>query len=178
MKERLAIALLIVICLMSACADDGGETAPPPDPPEVWNPCSGLSVVEVGDYLGIEVSMESGTPSEPRCTLRPAGPGSEGAPVVDANYVVFPAGLDEAWDSMGLGEGEVSSPAVPGADDARLVVNVEGDTFLVTGFVQNGDLIHIVNAVDPAPFARGRVVDAVESVLADLSAYAETSETA
>ena len=42
-------------------------------------------------------------------------------------------------------------------------------TLLVTGFVQNGDLVQVVNVVDPTPFDRRRLVAAVRTVMADLA---------
>ena len=45
----------------------------------------------------------------------------------------------------------------------------------VSGFVQNGDLIQTVDAVDPKPFDRRRVVGAVTWALGELSAHAPES---
>ncbi len=136
-----------------------------------WNPCDGLAVARVARVLGTEVEPDRGTTQEPRCTLRPA---EEGGPVLDANYTVFTAGLDSAWETMGAPEdGSVSEPRIAGADDARLVVSADESGLTATGFVQNGPLIHVVNAADTAPFDRAKVERAVRLMMTQLSAHSE-----
>ena len=159
---------------LTACGDEAPATDPATAIPTtpLWNPCDGLTPQSVGDLLGIEVTMDAGRPAAPRCAFAPA---SEGGAAIDANYVLFPAGLDEAWDTMGTLDGTVTNPTVPRADDARMVVNVDDGSLLITGFVQNGDLIQVVNLVDPAPFEQPVALRAVRQVMADLSAHAEDS---
>ena len=56
-----------------------------------------------------------------------------------------------------------------GADDTRLVVDSDAQQLYVSGFVQNGDLIQTVDAVDPKPYDRRQVVGAVTWALGELS---------
>ncbi len=169
----LAVAAVLAASL-SAC----GEEAPPSEPAAavpttpLWNPCDGLSAEGVGRLLGAEVTMDAGRPSVPRCAFTPE---IEGGAAIDANYVLFPAGLDEAWDTMGDLDGRVTDPTIALADDARMVVNTQDGSLLVTGFVQNDDLIQVVNLVDPAPFDRAAGARAVQQVMRELSAHADDS---
>ena len=95
---------------------------------------------------------------------------------MDANYLLFPEGLDAAWETMGRPEtATVTTPNVRGADDTRLVVDADAQQLYVSGFVQNGDLIQTVDAVDPKPFDRRQVVDAVTWALGELSDHAQES---
>ena len=170
-------ALLGVVALavtLTACGGDAPATDPAAAVPTtpLWNPCDGLSVEGVGAALGAEVTMDAGRPAAPRFAFAPA---EEGGAAIDANYVLFPAGLDEAWDTMGALDGTVTNPTIALADDARMVVNTQDDSLLVTGFVQNADLIQVVNLVDPAPFERAVGVRAVRQVMSDLSAHAADS---
>ncbi len=170
--RRLAGALgtVVLALAVSSCSGDDEPSPPPEATTPVWNPCDGLTEDGVGRALGIEVSMEAGEPTDPVCILAPA---EEGGPALDANYLVFPAGLDEAWDTMGVLAGRTIDVQVPRADAARMVVKFTEDALLVTAFVQNGDLIQVVNLVDPAPFDRDADVRGLRRVLADLSAHAD-----
>lgn len=170
---RLAVLLLGAALALSACGDD--RTDPPridEEPPAVWNPCDGLATPVLQRAFGVGFTKEDGEPTSPRCTFQPT---DEGGPALDANYMLFPAGLDAAWDSMGTLTGDVQEIEVAGADDARLVVKVAQGSLLVTGFVQNGDLIQIVNLVDPAPHDRAVDVAGVRRVLTAMSKHAETN---
>ncbi|UMG94740.1 HAMP domain-containing histidine kinase [Nocardioides sp. TF02-7] len=112
-----------------------------------------------------------GTPTAPECRFRPDG--DSGEPVVTSSYLLWPGTLEDAWETMGQpADADVSEPRIPGADAARVVVDVVERQLYVTGFVQNGDLIQNVNVVDPAPFDRQRVVAGVRSVLTVLSEHA------
>lgn len=167
---RLAVALAAALLSLSACGDD--ETTPPTideDPPAVWNPCSGLARPALERAFGVGFTKDAGEPTAPRCAFTPT---EDGGPALDANYMLFPAGLDAAWDSMGTLAGEVEELDVAGADDARLVVKFAQGSLLVTGFVQNGDLIQIVNLVDPKPHDRKVDVAGVRTVLAAMSEHA------
>ena len=77
---------------------------------------------------------------------------------MDANYVLFPGGLDAAWETDGPAprpptvtdsEG-ARAPTTPGSSSTSTTQQL-----YVTGFVQNGDLIQTVDAVDPTPFDAG-----------------------
>lgn len=172
----LAAAGLVLAAGLGACSGDddpaAGTAMPPPTEP-LWNPCSAISVDQVTRLFGAETTKEDGTDTDPSCSFTPA---TEGGAALDANYLLYPAGLDRAFDTFGVVEGETTTvldPEVVLADDARLVVDVRDDTLLLSGFVQNGDLIQTVNLADVAPFRRARAITGMEKVLASLSRAAE-----
>jgi hypothetical protein len=74
---------------------------------------------------------------------------------------------------MGGIPGDVTQPTVRGADAARLVVNATKRAVFVTGFLQNGDLIQLVNASDLRPYDEQVLVAATRLVMGDLSAHAD-----
>ncbi len=166
----------LVALLLTACSDTGGSALdqPAPTPTEpLFNPCAGLDVAGVSELLGTDLRMDAGTPASPTCSFTPA---EEGGPALDANYLLLPGGLDEVFASMGgLDPDDVSTVAVPGADDARVVVDFDDRQLFVTGFVQDGDLIQTVDVVDPQPYDRARVVRAVRRLLVLLSQAAPDS---
>ena len=45
----------------------------------------------------------------------------------------------------------------------------------MTGFVRNGRLVQVVNALDPKPYRRDGIRTAVEALLGDLAAHASES---
>ncbi|MEJ7832837.1 MAG: hypothetical protein WKF79_07995 [Nocardioides sp.] len=173
--RRIALTVpagLAVVLLLGACSDDGEpDSLPPPSATEaVWNPCDGLIASQVAATFDVEMTMETGTPAEPVCRFTPAG---EGDPAVDANYMLFPDGLDAAFESMtGLDPDDVRRVAVAGADDARIVVDFTDEELLVSGFVQNGDLVQTVDVVDPQPYDQARNVRAVRLILGEFAAHA------
>jgi len=174
-RRTSAVVLALALPLLAGC---GGDDGPPPAAPTptqaLWNPCDALDAKGVGQEFGGPVTEEDGTPTSPVCSFTPA---TEGDPVVDANYQIFPAGLDAAWKTMGRSDtATVTSPKVRGADDTRLVVDSDDDQLYVSGFVQNGDLIHTVDAVDPKPYDRRRLMRAVTWTLGRLSAHARGSD--
>lgn len=177
MRERrpavlAGLAALAVGLLLAGCSDPGTpQTQPSPSATEApWNPCDGLVASQVAATLGVEMTMETGPAAEPVCRLTPA---DEGGPAVDANYMLFPDGLAAAFESMtGLDPDDVREVAVQGADDARIVVDFTAEELLVSGFVQNGDLIQTVDVVDPQPYDRARNVRAVRLILGELSDHA------
>ncbi len=176
MPDRRTAAWLVALALALPLAGCGGDDeGPPPAAPTpteaLWNPCDALDAKEVGRELGATVTEDDGTPTAPRCAFTPE---LDGDPVVDANYQIFPEGLDEAWRTMGRPKGaRVTRPRVPGADATRLVVDSDHAQLYVSGFVQNGDIIQTVDAVDPRPFDRARLSRAVVWALGELSALAE-----
>lgn len=166
-RHLLAGATSVALLVLAGCGDD----APPPPAPSpteaLWNPCDALSADDLGRRLGGELAEEDGSATQPQCTFTPR---ADGDPVLDSNYQIFPEGLEAAFESMGRPESAaVSTPRVPGADDTRLVVDVDADNLYVSGFVQNGDLIQTVDVVDPAPHERQRVERAVVWALGRLA---------
>ncbi|HWM74872.1 MAG TPA: hypothetical protein VNQ53_14080 [Nocardioides sp.] len=177
MTDRRTAVWLLALALplaVAGCGDDGGPPPAAPSPTEaLWNPCDALDAKGVGRAFGTSATEADGTATSPSCSFSPR---TTGDPVVDANYVLFPEGLDAAWETMGRSEtAVVTSPKVPGADDTRLVVHSDAHQLYVSGFVQNGDLIQTVDAVDPKPFDRDRAVTAVTWALGRLSAHAAES---
>ncbi len=171
---RLTVVLVAALLSLAACGDD--KTSPPTideDPPAVWNPCAGLAVPALERAFGVGFTKEAGEPTAPRCTFTPT---EEGGPALDANYMLFPAGLDAAWDAMGTLAGTTEDVEIAGADAARIVVKFAQGSLLATGFVQNGDLIQMVNVVDPAPHDRAVDVAGVRTVLAAMSAHADRKQ--
>lgn len=53
---------------------------------------------------------------------------------------------------MGDLPGDVSRLRIDTADNARLVVNATREAVVITGFLQTGDLIESVNAIQLRPF--------------------------
>ncbi|GAA5155501.1 hypothetical protein GCM10023340_40950 [Nocardioides marinquilinus] len=182
-RAWLAPAGAAVLALgLGGCA--GGDEPPlgqPPDlpdaPPALWNPCDGLDVPGVDRLFDTAYTAAVGTPAAPRCTFTPD---DEGDPAVDVNYQLFPGTLDDLFDSFGdLAEDaqtEVEPVDVPRADDASIVTDVddEGD-LAITGFVQNGDLVQVVNVTDAKPFDRETVRRGVLALLKDLAAHGADS---
>lgn len=174
MRTRLAAPLLSLALAgalgLTGCGDDQDALADRPAPSAEepgFNPCTALDVAEVSGLLDADLRKDAGSPAAPRCSFTPT---AEGGPVLDANYLLFPEGLQAVFDSMGeLDPDDVSTIEVRGADDARLVVDFDDRQLFVTGFVQDGDLIQTVDVVDPLPYDRERVVRAVRRVLAVLS---------
>lgn len=174
MGSRRIGSWVLVLALPLLATGCGGDDGPPPVAPSpteaLWNPCDALDPKGIERAFGGRVTEENGTPTSPVCSF---APNTDGDPVVDANYLLFPDGLEAAWDTMGRSEtATVTNPQVRGADDTRLVVDADEDRLYVSGFVQNGDLIQTVDAVDPRPFDRRRLVRAVTWALGRLSDHA------
>lgn len=161
------------VLLLAGCGDD---VAPKPDlpteTPALWNPCDVLDAGFIEKQFGTVATEDDGEPTVPRCRFVPAERTKQ--PVIEANYLQFSGGLDEAWETMGQPEdADVEDPVIAGADAARVVVDVVKRQLYVTGFVQNGDLIQSVNVVAPSPYDEERIVIGVEQVLTKLSAHAD-----
>lgn len=171
---RSAAVLAGAVLLLAGC----GAEEPAPDPglptetPALWNPCDVLDARFVENAFGTVAEEIDGEPTAPQCRFAPEE--KSGQPVVEVNYQLFSGGLDAAWDRMGQPEhADVTEPVIAAADAARVVASVVKKQLYVTGFVQNGDLIQVVNAVDPAPYDEAAVIDGVEQVLIRLSRHAE-----
>jgi hypothetical protein len=173
--SRLPLTAVLTAGLVLASGCSSGDTPPVHTPTptvavDVWNPCDGLEAARVGKALGVEVRKRTGTPDATRCAFIPV---LKGDAAITVTYQLFAGGLDAAWATMGHLDGTVSRPRVPGSDDARLVVNSRRQAVAVTGFVQNGDLIQVVNVVNPRPYDRDAAVTAGTLVMRDLSAHAD-----
>ncbi|WP_170286136.1 hypothetical protein [Nocardioides rubriscoriae] len=186
MRRNLLVAGLLTSLLatgLSACTRDDPAAAPAPDAgrdvasaPPAWNPCSGLDVDPVSRLFAATYSVRLGTPDAPTCTFAPL---TDGDPLVDVNYQTYPGSLAELLRTFGAqeqpGRTRVIAPRVPGADDARLIVDASADTLAVTGFVRNGLLVQILNLLDPRPYDRAQLLRAAERLMADLAANADSS---
>ena len=170
----LALALPALV-LVAGCSNDDGPPPAAPTPTEAqWNPCDALDAEDVGREFGGAVTKDDGTPTSPVCAFSPT---AEGDPVIDANYQLYPAGLAEDLRDAGplrdrdghLAEGARRRRREGGR-------RPDDDQLYVSGFVQNGDLIQTVDAIDPAPFDRDRVVQAVIWALGRLSTHARGAE--
>ncbi len=172
-----ALLTSVLAVLLTGCGDSGSAALDRPAATStvpLFNPCDALEVSRVSALLGAELRMDAGTPTSPTCSFTPT---DDGGPVLDANYLLFPQGLDEVFATMGdLDPDDVSSVVVPGADDARVVVDFDDQQLFVTGFVQDGDLIQTVDVVHPQPYDRARVVRAVRQVLVLFSQAADSAE--
>lgn len=148
----------------------GGAEVESPDLPPIYNPCDGLDFDAVQSELDVQLDVSEGTDRAPVCVFAPRN-GDD--PLVDVNYALFPGGLEQVIDQLGEAPrgARVLTPEIPGADDARIILNggaVEGQ---VTGFVQNGDLVQTVNVVDPAPYRLPPLRRVTELILTDLAAF-------
>lgn len=166
------VAGLTAAGLLAGCGDDGGD---PPDfseseKPVLWNPCDALDPEWIEQEFGVAAAEKTGTSSEPECRFRPK---ADGDPVITAEYLLFVGSLEAAWDTMERpADAVVREPEIAGADDARLVENASKKQLSITGFVENGDLIQIVNLVDPAPYDAKRDERGVRRMLGVLSKHA------
>ena len=167
----LALALPLVA---AGCGDDGGPPPAAPSPTEaLWNPCDALDAKGVGQAFGASATEHAGT-ADVAVVLVPAE--VRRRPGRGRQLRAVPRGPGRGLGDLGRSEtATVTTPKVRGADDTRLVVDSDAQQLYVSGFVQNGDLIQTVDAVDPKPFDRRRVVDAVTWALGELSAHAQES---
>jgi hypothetical protein len=131
------------------------------------NPCDGVDAAAVSRALGWQLQKQTGTASSPRCALTPV---KKGGPTFELSYLWFDQGLEAAWSTIQVPAGTVTRPRIPGADDARLVVNDSGSAYAVSAFLQNGDLIQTVNALALPPYDGTKVLRATKVLLAQLSA--------
>ncbi|QYJ03162.1 hypothetical protein KUV85_12555 [Nocardioides panacisoli] len=173
MRRRiLAGALLPAAFVLAGCGEDLGDK---PDfssseEPALWNPCDALDADWVEQEFGVRTTEQNGTPTQPECRFRPD---TDGDAVITAEYLQFGGTLDEAWEQMAPGDdADVRTPEVAGADDARIVVDRTRQNLSLTGFVENGDLIQIVNVVDPAPYRADELQQGVRRMLEVLSEHA------
>lgn len=174
------VAGVLVAATLTAC---GGDPEPTPEPAAgttslapAWNPCTGLDTAAVTAAFDTGFTVRRGTPDTPTCTFAPP---SDGDPAVDVNYQAYIGSLTELLTTFGVevepGRTSVTTPTITGADDARVITVVDDDTLLMTGFVQNGRLVQIVNVLDPTPFDRPALTASLETLMAQVAANAESS---
>ncbi|MBO0842113.1 MAG: hypothetical protein J2O46_02930 [Nocardioides sp.] len=176
MNRPLAITALVpVLALLGACGSSstshaaGKPSASPTAAASKYNPCDKLDPAPVAKALGSGLKVNKGTAANPRCALLPT---TTGGAAYELNYMQFKGTLDEAWKTMKVDKGTVTSPKIAGADSARLVVQQSDAAYVVTGFVQNGSLIQSFNSVDLKPYDGAAMQRAATALLTELSAEA------
>ncbi len=178
MRERRTAAWVLALALplvAAGCGDDGGPPPAAPSPTEaLWNPCDALDEKGVSREFGTSAAEDAGT-ADVAVVLVPRR-----RPTATRSWTPTTCCSPRAWTPPGRPWAAprprtVTTPKVRGADDTRLVVDSDAQQLYVSGFVQNGDLIQTVDAVDPKPFDRRRVVDAVTWALGELSEHAQES---
>jgi len=139
----------------------------------VVQPCDAIDTAKLESVLGYAMSKNTGTKSNPSCVLTPA---VRGGAVFQLNYQWwFKGGLAASWKTMSKSiSGKATTVTVPGADDARVVVNSTKKADYVTGFVENDALVQVVDA-EALPKDAARLKRAVLEALAELSAGAPKS---
>lgn len=143
-----------------------GSDAPAKQMPTV-QPCDYLDTAKIGAILGYAETKHADSGD---CALTPT---VRGGADFQFNYQWwFKGGLAASWKSMKSSiHGTASKISVPGADDARLVINVSKKAVQITGFVENDTLVQLVNA-QSLPKDRTRLLAATKEILAELSAGA------
>lgn len=180
LQVGLVVGGVLLTLVLTACGSDEGAAGAAPDTPSdgpaLWNPCDGLEDAAVAAEFDASYDVARGTDSSPRCTFTPT---DDEAPSVDVNYSLFPGTLDELFATFGEAHPgsmtEISSPVLRRADEAAMITSVRDRTLAVTGFVKNGNLVQVVNVVDPAPFDRTGVSAGVRRLLGDLATHAGAS---
>ena len=181
MKHVLTAAVVSTLALgLAACGGTStpsaaGSDAPATQLPTV-QPCDYVDVAKIGAILGYGITKNTGTASAPSCALTPQ---ITGGAIFQLNYQWwYEGGLADAWKKMSKSiQGTVSTIKVPGADDARLVVNATKKAITVSGFVEDGTLIQVVNG-EALPKDRARLLAATKEMLAELSAGAPSPSAA
>lgn len=181
---RRAILLGAGALLFAGCSSHGADPAPAPaasgasgasgattaatEP--AFNPCDSIDATAVSAALGATVTKETGTAEAPRCALVPQ---ADGDPAFELSYLWFDQGLDAAWKTLKpSGDAPVTSPAIAGAEDTRVVAYTAEAAYAVSAFMQNGALIQTVNALALDTATAPAVDAAVTEILTELSAGA------
>ena len=168
------VGVLLALVLPALVAGGGSSPTAASDHP-AFDPCDRLDPAPVARALGSGLKVDRGTTDAARCALLPV---KKGGPTYELNYLWFAGGLDAAFKTMRIPAGTVTSPKVPGADSARLIVQQTPKAFYISAFVQNGDLIQSLNGLSLRPYDAGRMRQATAVLLAQLSAHAPTSPVA
>ena len=182
---RPAAALLLLSPLaltLAACgsSSDDDASAPTTSPtttssasamPNV-QPCDALDTQALSKVLGYEEIKHTGTPAAPSCALTPA---VKGGASFTLNYQWwFQGSLDDTLKAMTGNKGTVTHVTVPGADSASLIVQSTKQAAYVTGFVETGKLVELVNGL-AKPTDLAKLKAATTEMLAQLSAAAPRS---
>ncbi len=171
MRPLLPAALVAALLTLTACSSE--EPAPSDAATRAgdvaWSPCDGLTAESVSDLVGEEVTQQTGTAQQQRCTFTPV---AESGAAYDVNYQPFDGGLNEALESMGAAGTQLRAVEVPDADAARIAVRERRSGVIVSGFVQTGGLVQSVNAVQLKPYDRRAVVAGTTALLGELAAQA------
>jgi len=166
----------VLLLALAGCGSSSAPSATPssstPNEPAV-QPCRGLDATAISKALGSGVRINEGSKGDPQCALVPT---HKGDPVFRLNYQWwFSGGLDAAFQTMTGDKGRASDIKVPGAHAAKLVVQAAPKQFFVSGFVENGNLIQLVNGEALAPYSKPRMLAATRLILAELSKSAPAS---
>jgi hypothetical protein len=172
--------LALVLPALVACGGNSSpKTAPASSPTSSaasahpsFDPCDRLDPAPVARALGSALRVDRGRTGAARCALLPV---KQGAPTFQLNYLWFSGGLDAAFKTIKIPAGTVTSPKVPGADSARLIVQQTPRALYISAFVQNGDLIQSLNGLALRPYDAGRMRRAALVLLDQLSAHAPAS---
>ena len=159
------------------------EPSPSPVVPPDFNPCDGIGSASVARALGSRLIKDVGDPDNLRCGLLPA---TEAGAVITVTYQPYDGTLDQLVADLGEDPDTVAQPDL-GVDDAdaRLIYALDepdepaepdgpdqGTSVFLTGFVQVGGLVEVVNAADPAPYDYPRLLRATTTVMRQLAAAA------
>ncbi|MCA1981790.1 DUF3558 family protein [Nocardioides nematodiphilus] len=187
---RAALLLLAPLALAGCggAADNGATSDPTPAPASAstpatssasssasptgkpFNPCDGLDVAAISQALGSPLKLATGTAAEPRCALLPK---KHGDPTFELSYLWFDGGLDAAWQAItDKPAGAVTEPQIKGADATKLIVQRKKSGYLVSAFMQNGDLIQSLNGAALPPYDASAMQRATTAILTQLSAAA------
>ncbi|MGZ4476550.1 MAG: DUF3558 family protein [Nocardioides sp.] len=155
----------------SASPSASSSTSPSASPTgKPFNPCDGLDVAAISQALGSPLKLATGTAAEPRCALLPK---KHGDPTFELSYLWFDGGLDAAWQAItDKPAGAVSEPQIKGADATKLIVQRKKSGYLVSAFMQNGDLIQSLNGAALPPYDARAMQRATTAILTQLSAAA------
>ncbi|MFT4289023.1 hypothetical protein [Nocardioides sp.] len=176
MRAALALAAPLLAVVLAGCSGGSSGSDSEPEAAPAFNPCDSLDADAISAALGATVTLETGDVDTPRCTLVPA---QEGDPTFDLSYLWFDQGLDAAWKTINpSADAPVTTPDIPGADDARVVSYTADAAYAVSAFLQNGALIQTVNAMALDPSQAPAVDAAMTEILTELSAGAPSSSKA
>jgi hypothetical protein len=174
-KHAVLPALVLLALGLTACG--GGSSADPTAQLPVVQPCDHIDTAKLGTVLGYAMTKHTGTADAPSCALTPVVTG--GVIFSDVNYQWwYQGGLEDAWKTMSASiQGTVSTVTIAGADDAKLVVRKDEKAAYVTGFLENGRLVQVVNGL-ARPQDVAKLTAATTEIMTELSAGAPSTPSA